>query len=99
MQNAPMSAAGAGQNKTLAIVSLVLGILSIPCCGVLTGVPAVIVGFIAKSKINSNPSEYGGAGLALGGIITGVLGTIIGIILLIVQIFLGGLNAFVNIPR
>lgn len=98
MQNAPMSAAGAGQNKTLAIVSLVLGILSIPCCGVLTGVPAIIVGIIAKNKVNSNPSEFGGAGLALGGIITGVLGTIIGIILIIVQVFLGGLNALMNIP-
>ena len=98
MQNSPMSPAAVGQNKTLAIVSLVLGILSIPCCGVVTGIPAVIVGFIAKSKINSNPAEYGGAGLALGGIITGVLGTIIGIILLVIQLFLGGLNALLNLP-
>jgi len=95
MQNqqfTPQSSAAA-PNQTLAIVSLVLGVLSIICCGFLAGVPAVIVGFMARSKATSSPAEYGGAGLALGGIITGIIGTILGIILLIVNIALGGLGA------
>lgn len=80
-----------GENKTLAIVSLVLGILSIPCCGFLSGIPAVIVGFMAKSRAESTPHEFGGRGLALAGIITGIIGTVLSIILTVLQIVLGGL--------
>jgi len=66
-----------GQNQTLAIVSLVLGIASILFCAGLTGPPALITGIMAKKKATNNPAEYGGAGLALGGIITGILGTLL----------------------
>ncbi|MEO7673727.1 MAG: DUF4190 domain-containing protein [Pyrinomonadaceae bacterium] len=86
------SPAVSGQNKTLSIVSLVLGIISIVlCCGFLTGVPALIVGIMARGKANSNPSEYGGAGLALGGIITGVIGTLLGLAWAIFYLFFGGM--------
>lgn len=92
----PPAGVGADQNKTLAVVSLVLGILSIPCCGFLTGIPAVIVGFIARSKAASEPHLYTGQGLALAGIITGALGTVLGFIMLIVQILLGGLDTLLR---
>jgi len=74
-----------GQNQTLAIVSLVLGIAGLIFCGGLTGPPAVITGIMAKKKASNNPAEYGGAGLALGGIITGILGTLL--LLLVVAYF------------
>lgn len=71
----------AGQNKTLSIVSLILGILSIPCCGfIVLGVAAVITGFMAKGKVDKNPNEYGGRSLALAGIAIGAITTLIGII-------------------
>ena len=54
------------------------------------------MGFMAKGKASSNPAEYGGAGLAIGGIITGVIGTLIGLAAIILQIFFGGLNAIMN---
>lgn len=77
----PPPAGAQGENKTLAIISLVLGVLSIPCCGfVIFGIAAVITGFMAKSKADSNPKEYGGRGLALAGIGIGAVMTIIGII-------------------
>lgn len=77
----PPAVVGAGgQNQTLAIVSLVLGILGICICGVFTGIPAVITGFMAKNKADQNPAEYGGRGLALAGMITGGIGTILGIL-------------------
>ena len=67
-----------GGNKTLAIVSLVLGILGAPvCCGVFAAVPAIVVGVIAKSRIKSDPAVYGGAGLATAGIILGAIATLI----------------------
>jgi hypothetical protein len=75
-----------GQNQTLAIVSLVLGILSICACGILTGIPAIITGFMAKNNADSNPAEYGGRGMALAGMITGGIGTILGILTVIYYI-------------
>lgn len=77
----PPPAGAQGENKTLAIVSLVLGVLSIPCCGFLIfGIAAIVTGFIAKSKADNNPREYGGRGLALAGIGIGALMTLIGIV-------------------
>lgn len=93
----PPPAGASGENKTLAIVSLATGVLSCLCCfSILTGPAAVVMGFMAKGKASSNPAEYGGAGLAIGGIITGVIGTLIGLAAIILQIFFGGLNAIMN---
>ena len=91
-QNTPFQPppAGVTEDKTMGIVSLALGILSIVlCCGFLTGVPAVIVGFMHKNKVDANPNQYGGRGLALGGIISGIIGTVLGIILTIVYLVIG----------
>jgi hypothetical protein len=86
----PSPAGTQGEDKTMGIVSLALGVLSIVlCCGFLTGVPAVIVGFMHKNKVDANPNQYGGRGFAMGGIITGIIGTILGIILGIVYLVIG----------
>ena len=87
MQNpsfTPSPAAG-GPSQTLAIVSLVAGILGLTvCCGAFVpSLVAVVLGFMARGKANSDPANYGGAGLALGGLITGVIGVIGSIIVLI----------------
>jgi hypothetical protein len=81
--------AAAGQNQTLAIISLICGIAGMTiCCGTFV-VPLVglVLGFMARNKANSDPMHYGGSGLALGGIITGALGLvgsiIVGIYLLL----------------
>ncbi|CAN5603975.1 hypothetical protein BH20ACI4_BH20ACI4_31620 [soil metagenome] len=77
----PPPAGAAGENKTLAMISLVLGILSIPCCGfIIFGIGAVVTGFMAKGKVDSNPKEYGGRTFALAGIIMGAITILIGII-------------------
>jgi hypothetical protein len=100
MQNAPVSAP-AGQNKTLAIVSLVAGILGLTlCCGtVLPSLIAAVLGFMARSKATNDPANYGGSGLALGGIITGILGIIFSIGYLIFIFFLGGLQLIMQGAR
>jgi len=96
-QSAP---APAGQNKTLAIVSLILGILGLTlCCG--TFVPslvAVITGFMARGKANNNPAQYGGAGLALGGLITGVLG-LLGSVIVAIYVALNFAVIMASMPR
>ena len=74
-----------GPSQNLAIISLVLGGLAllsvvptaiIIFCGVvpfLLGIGAIVTGFLARSRASSNPAQYSGGGLALGGIITGGL--------------------------
>src|SRR4051812_7659126 len=59
-----------------AVLSLVLGILSIAMCG-LTGIPAIVLGFSAKSDIQRSGGMVGGAGLATGGIVTGFIGSFV----------------------
>jgi len=78
-RNAPFQTPSGGavnQNQTLAIVSLVLGILGIVICFGLTSPFALITGFMARKKALQYPNEYEGGGIALGGIITGAIGTV-----------------------
>ncbi len=99
-QNTPFQPppAGQGQNQTLPIVSLVLGILSL-CCYVspLTGIGALVVGFLGIKNINNNPTFYGGKTLAIIGMILGGLFGIVGILYYILIFF--GVLANLAIPR
>ncbi|HEY9074771.1 MAG TPA: DUF4190 domain-containing protein [Desulfobaccales bacterium] len=63
------------KNSGLAVWSLVLGILALVlvCIGPLFGIPAVICGHIAYSRIRRSAGALSGGGLALGGLITGYL--------------------------
>ncbi|MCU0240025.1 MAG: DUF4190 domain-containing protein [Pyrinomonadaceae bacterium] len=88
----PPAVVSQGQNQTLAIVSLVLGILSIVCCQ-LTGPVAIVTGWMAKNKADENPGEFGGRGLALAGFITGIIGSILLVLVIIYYIFVIGLVA------
>lgn len=59
-----------------ATTSLILGVLSLFLCGFFTGIPAIFVGLSARKEIRRSNGAVSGEGLALGGIITGILGTI-----------------------
>lgn len=89
-----------GENKTLAIVSLVLGIVSL-CCYVspLTGLAALITGFLAMKNVNNDPAQYGGKGLAIAGMVTGGLFFLIGIIYWVFILFFGGLAMIMDATR
>jgi hypothetical protein len=94
-QYQPGSAAPAAkQNQTLAIVSLILGILGTTiCCGwFLFSIVALVTGFMARGKANSDPANYGGAGLAMVGIITGAIGIVLGIGYWVFLLFFGGMQ-------
>lgn len=89
--------AGEGQNNTLSIVSLVLGILSIPCCGfVVFGIAAAVTGFLAKKKADENPALYGGRGMALAGMIIGIITAVLGLIITVLQVLFGVLGSLGN---
>jgi hypothetical protein len=71
--------AAGGKSSMLAIVSLIVGILSI-CCGYLfvPGLIAIVLGFMARGKAKNDPENYGGGGLALVGILAGILSLLVG---------------------
>lgn len=98
-QNTPFQPPPSGQsvNQTLPIVSLVLGILSL-CCYVspLTGIAALITGFLGMKNANNDPANYGGKPLAIAGMIMGGLFLLIGIAYWIF-VFVVGFSGF--IPR
>ena len=54
-----------------AIWSLVLGILSLTCFGLIAGIPAVILGSVAKRKIAESGGMIRGQGLATAGLVMG----------------------------
>lgn len=83
-----------GQNQTLPIVSLVFGILSV-CCYIapITGIVALITGFMGMKNANNDPSQYGGKGLAIAGMITGGVFLLLGLAYWLYVIFIVGLAA------
>jgi hypothetical protein len=59
------------KNSPLAIWSLVLGVLSLTCFSILSGIPAIICGHTALGQIKRSSGGMQGQGLAIGGLVTG----------------------------
>lgn len=82
-------AADAVPTNTLAIVSLILGILGLLGCfcggsigGILFGVPAGITGWIARKQILQAEQKQQGLELATFGLILGIAEVVLGIVIL-----------------
>jgi len=63
----------------LAIGSLICGILSLVCfwplcLGILLGPAAAIMGFISRQRVAASGGTVGGSGIALAGLILGIVG-------------------------
>jgi len=71
------TAAPAPRKQGLAITSFVLGLLSILCFGILTGIPAIITGHRAHNRARRDPVLFGGGGFAIAGFIMGYLSILI----------------------
>ncbi|SDC96775.1 DUF4190 domain-containing protein [Nocardioides lianchengensis] len=81
---------GAPQNHPRGTLILVLGILSLVCCGLFTGIPAFIMGRSALAEIDANPVPTANRGLIKAGYICGIIGTVLSIVGLIVRLTLLG---------
>ena len=79
-----------GKDQTLPTISLILGILSLMvfCCigGIPMGIAAAITGYIGMNNANNNPMQYGGKGMAIAGMILGIVGFLISTLYLIFAI-------------
>ena len=76
-QPAPQAYAAAPPGNQKALISLILGIASLVCCGLIAGIPAAILGNMAKNEIAASGGTQGGAGMAQAGFILGIIGSII----------------------
>lgn len=80
-------------NSSRATTSLVLGILSLVCLGLLSGIPAMIIGRNATKEIDASHGAIGGRGMATAGFVTGLIGTllsVLGLVAVIGVLALGG---------
>ncbi|GAB3953656.1 DUF4190 domain-containing protein [Micromonospora vulcania] len=78
-----------GQNNTLGLVSMILGIASIPlvCCfflGLPVGIAAVVTGYLGRQKVAQGQASN--AGQAKAGLICGAVGVGVGILLIILNV-------------
>ncbi|MBW2981250.1 DUF4190 domain-containing protein [Candidatus Woesearchaeota archaeon] len=74
------------EKKGLAIASLVCGLLfwfSIP--GFICSVLAIIFGVMQLNKIKKKPKEFGGKGMAIAGLVLGIVGIIFWLLTLILS--------------
>lgn len=73
-----------GQNNTLGLIAMILGIIAIPlglCCGLFGspfGIAAIVLGFLGKKK--ADEGQASNRGQAMAGIICGAVGIVLGII-------------------
>lgn len=63
--------------STRAVVTLILGILSLVCGGFLTGIPAIIIGNMELKAIKKGEAPKEGEGVTKVGFILGIVGTVL----------------------
>jgi hypothetical protein len=89
IQNAPyLGGYALHRDQTLPTIALALGISSIVmvCCygGIWLGLPAAIVGFLGLRNAQNNPERFHGGGMAIAGLVIGIITFLISMIVLIV---------------
>ncbi len=71
------------QTNQKAVWALVLGILSIVACGLLAGIPALIVGGSARKEIAASGGGQTGDGMAKAGVIMGWISVAITVVVVL----------------
>ncbi|HEY0426534.1 MAG TPA: DUF4190 domain-containing protein [Pyrinomonadaceae bacterium] len=79
-----------GNDQTLPIISLIMGILSLLftcwCGGFYFGVAALITGYIGFNNVNKNSQVYGGKGMAIAGLILGAVSLLVAVLFVLFAI-------------
>ncbi len=81
-----------GLDEQKSITSMVLGIISVPTSfipfvGLVLGILAIYYYRQANMLMKTEPQKYGGKGMAIAGLVTGIIGTAMGAFYLIFWIF------------
>ncbi|MFC2173637.1 DUF4190 domain-containing protein, partial [Acidobacteriota bacterium] len=77
---------GVKQTSMLAVVSMILGLLSMFLCAS-TGFAAVVLGHLSLGRIKRSSGTLGGRGMALTGLILGYVSILVFIVILAVSLF------------
>ena len=56
---------------------MILGIVGMLCCGLLTGIPAIILAVQAKRQIATSGGQQTGEGMATAGLVLGIIATVL----------------------
>ncbi|MBS0228640.1 MAG: DUF4190 domain-containing protein [Proteobacteria bacterium] len=84
------------QTNSLAVVSLVCGILGWTLLPFLGSIVAIVCGHMARSEIRRNPQTQEGDGLAVAGLVMGYLVIALSVLAVVaVILFFGGLAAII----
>ena len=67
------------EKNSLGVWSLCLGIASFLCCGLITGIPSIIVGYLGIQAANEGRATN--KGMSIAGIVLSVAGTVLAIVL------------------
>ena len=70
---------------------LILGILSLVCCTIFTGIPAWIMGSADLKEMDAGTMDPEGRGITNAGKICGMIGCILTIVVIVFQVAFGGL--------
>ena len=68
------------KTNTKALWSMILGIVGLVCCGLFTGIPALILGNMAKKEIEGSAGAQTGAGMAKAGVILGIIAIVLSVV-------------------
>lgn len=86
---APVGYTAPQKTNGLAIASLVLGIVGLPfCLWFIGGIPALILGYMAKSQIRASGDTEQGRGMALAGIILGWISVVCTVLFIVLWLLL-----------
>ncbi|MBC7631003.1 DUF4190 domain-containing protein [Aeromicrobium sp.] len=73
MPPAPGGYGAAPQQNKKALWSMILGIVGLLCCGILAGIPALVLSNQAKKEIQASNGQSTGSGMATAGLVLGIL--------------------------
>lgn len=95
----PQNDMGVGQpkNDVKAIISMIIGIISIPLLciclsGILTGIASIILGIFSRNSIKNSNGTKTGEGMALAGIILGAVAIVLGLVVIIYFLVSGNMS-------
>lgn len=81
------------RDQSLPTVSLILGVAAcvFVCCygGLWLGLPATIVGYLGMRNAYSDPNRYSGRGLAIGGMVLGIITFLASLVFLFIGLLAG----------
>lgn len=80
------------QGNKKALWSMILGIVSIVCCGIFAGIPAIVLAVLAKREIGESRGTQTGSGQATAGLVLGIVAIVLSIGYLILVVSTGNID-------